>query len=312
MRLWPWIIRPLVAIFDPACQKIRAELREANAIILPIVEKRRIEREDARRAGKLPKYYSDAIEWMEQCANGRRYNPEMAQLSFSLAAIHTTADLLSQVLLDICGDDELIDALRREIITALNEHGWKRSMLYKLKLMDSTMKESQRLRPISIGERLYYLFRQSFFVLFIIDIKIVSMRRGATADIKLSDGTRIPKGSSVMVSSHQMWDPSIYPNPETFDPYRFLKMRETPGNESTCQLVSLFPEHFGFGFGKHACPGRFFASNEIKIALCHILLKYDIAPIQDSPSQPRRVGLSLGVNATCKIAIRRRREEINL
>ena len=31
-----------------------------------------------------------------------------------------------------------------------------------------------------------------------------------------------------------------------------------------------------FGLGKHACPGRHFAVNEIKFALHHLLLKYDI------------------------------------
>lgn len=31
-----------------------------------------------------------------------------------------------------------------------------------------------------------------------------------------------------------------------------------------------------FGHGRYACPGRFFASNESKIILATLLLKYDI------------------------------------
>ena len=31
----------------------------------------------------------------------------------------------------------------------------------------------------------------------------------------------------------------------------------------------------GFGYGEHACPGRFFASNEMKVALSFLLLNYD-------------------------------------
>ncbi|KXJ90272.1 hypothetical protein Micbo1qcDRAFT_164807 [Microdochium bolleyi] len=34
----------------------------------------------------------------------------------------------------------------------------------------------------------------------------------------------------------------------------------------------------GFSHGSHACPGRFFAANQLKIALSHIALHYDIAP----------------------------------
>lgn len=30
------------------------------------------------------------------------------------------------------------------------------------------------------------------------------------------------------------------------------------------------------GHGLHACPGRFFASNEIKLLLSHLILNYDI------------------------------------
>lgn len=31
-----------------------------------------------------------------------------------------------------------------------------------------------------------------------------------------------------------------------------------------------------FGYGRHACPGRFFAANEIKLMLVRLLMDYDI------------------------------------
>lgn len=33
----------------------------------------------------------------------------------------------------------------------------------------------------------------------------------------------------------------------------------------------------GFGYGRHACPGRFFAANEIKLILARLLLDYDVS-----------------------------------
>ena len=152
LRLWPKLIRPLVANFLPRCQTIRKELDEAKRIITPILEERRAAKEAAIRAGKKPEHYVDAMEWMEECAKGRPYDAAMAQLSMSLAAIHTTSDLLTQVLLDICGRDDLIQELRQEVVTVVEEEGWKKPTLYKLKLMDSVVKESQRLKPIAIGE----------------------------------------------------------------------------------------------------------------------------------------------------------------
>lgn len=114
-----------------------------------------------------------------------------------------------------------------------------------------------------------------------------------------------------MVACNQMWDSSVYPEGDKFDGYRFLSLRQIPGKETSSQLVATSPEHMGFGHGKHACPGRFFAANEMKIALCHMLLKYDFKAVDECPPVLKR-GVSLLANPTGKVAIRRRKEEIAL
>lgn len=115
-----------------------------------------------------------------------------------------------------------------------------------------------------------------------------------------------------MISAHNMWDESVYPNAKEFDPYRFLRMRENPEREKFAHFVSPSVEHMGFGFGRHSCPGRFFAANEVKIALCHILLKYDFKLAEAERPEHERVGVSLSANSRGKILIRRRQEEISL
>lgn len=109
-----------------------------------------------------------------------------------------------------------------------------------------------------------------------------------------------------------MWDPNVYPDPEVFDPYRFRKLRETPGHETSVQVVSPSPEHFGFGYGNHACPGRFFAVNEVKIALCDMLLKYEIRLPDGYTPTPVRSGISFYTDPRAKILVKRRQEEISL
>ncbi|KAH8196773.1 hypothetical protein TruAng_009065 [Truncatella angustata] len=74
---------------------------------------------------------------------------------------------------------------------------------------------------------------------------------------------------------HRLWDPKVYTNPEQWDVHRFLNLRQLPGKEHVSQLVSTSENHLGFGHGKHACPGRFFAANELKIALVHLLRDYE-------------------------------------
>ena len=138
------------------------------------------------------------------------------------------------------------------------------------------------------------------------------MRRLVGENIQLSDGTKITKGTSIMVAAEWMRDARFYDDPETFDAYRFLKMRQIPGKEAHAQFVSPSPEHLGFGLGNHACPGRFFVANEIKIALCHMLLKYDLKLAEGCAPQYRRYGFAFQADPMGKVSIRRRREEINL
>lgn len=99
------------------------------------------------------------------------------------------------------------------------------------------------------------------------------MHRRATKDITLSDGLKIAKGNEVEMPCFHGWDISVYPEANEFIPDRFLKIRQAPDHESLHQLVSTSLNHMGFGYGKYACPGRFFAANQVKIALCHILMK---------------------------------------
>lgn len=108
-------------------------------------------KEAALKEGRPLPRYNDAMEWLEQVAKGRSYDPAAIQLTFSIAAIHTTSDMMTQAIYDLCGREELVQELRNEIVSVISAHGWKKTALYKLQLMDSFLKESQRLKPINIG-----------------------------------------------------------------------------------------------------------------------------------------------------------------
>lgn len=139
------------------------------------------------------------------------------------------------------------------------------------------------------------------------------MNRVAMGNTHLPDGTLIPRGTKLGVSSHALWDPEVYSNPSRFDGYRFLRLRQQPGNENAWQLTTTRPEHIAFGHGKHACPGRFLAANEIKIALCHMLLKYEwkLPPTATIPKAVAN-GIMLDSDPTVKIMLRRRQAEVEL
>ncbi|KAL7950689.1 cytochrome P450 [Trichoderma barbatum] len=296
LRQVPGPLRRLVHWILPEAKKLRAEVKQASDIIRPVLEKRRKEKASHLAQGKEPVEYYDAIEWFEQIAEERRrpYDPEIVQLFLSTVAIHTTSDLLTVTMFDIARNPDIIEPLRDEIRSVLQNGGWKKTTLHEMKLMDSVIKESLRLKPIGI----------------------VSMRRVATSPVTLSDGTYFPKGTKMAVSSHKMWDASIYPQPEKWDGHRFLHIRDMPesANSSPVKgketlLVSTSERHLGFGHGKHACPGRFFAASELKVALAHILMKYDFRMPEGVEVKHRMTGASYYADPFATLSIRRRKDE---
>lgn len=139
------------------------------------------------------------------------------------------------------------------------------------------------------------------------------MNRLARKEIPLSDGTVIPKGAMIAVSAHTNYDESIYPEPEKYDGYRFLKKRQEPGHEHRHQFVTTTRESYSFGHGIHACPGRFFAANESKILLIHLLLKYDWK-LEEGSDRPKNfeIGSEIIADPTVELLFRSREPTIDL
>lgn len=302
---WPTILHPIVVPFLGSTKKVQRDLQGARDIIRPVLKEREKIKEAASREAKPLPVYNDALEWMEQTSRGEPYDPAAAQLLLSTFAMHTTADMITQAVFDLLEKDKLIHELREEVIAVLSQEGWKKTALNKLNLMDSFLKESQRLKPLNYSET-RILLQEAIFTNY-----SATLRRIAEQNVELKDGTKIAKGTSLFVPCDWQWDENFYERPETFDPYRFLKTRQKPGTEHRAQLIVPAPEHLGFGLGMHACPGRFIATNSIKIALCHILLKYDIKLPEGSIPKKRRHGGLIQADQEAEIMVRRRQEEIN-
>lgn len=100
--------------------------------------------------------------------------------------------------------------------------------------------------------------------------------RKVIVPMTLADGTHMPTGTMVAAPVRAMYDdPELLENPEVFDGYRWSKLRQQENQQNSHQFVSTSSSSLLFGHGNHACPGRFFAANEIQIMLVSILLRYD-------------------------------------
>lgn len=105
-----------------------------------------------------------------------------------------------------------------------------------------------------------------------------TFQRKALRPITLSDGTHIPSGTFTFSPANAIsFDSNIYPDPNTFDGLRFYSMRQASvEEEKKYQLTSITKTQIQFGSGRHACPGRWFASHQIKLVLAAVLDRYDV------------------------------------
>ncbi|BAE56589.1 unnamed protein product [Aspergillus oryzae RIB40] len=70
-------------------------------------------------------------------------------------------------------------------------------------------------------------------------------------------------------------DDSLWTDPTSFDGYRFEKLRTIKGNELKFQYASTSTSELNWGYGTHACPGRHYASNQIKLMIVSLLSRYE-------------------------------------
>lgn len=164
----------------------------------------------------------------------------------------------SHVIFDLASRPECQKPLQEELAAVMAQERvpyLSKTSTPKLRLLDSFCKESQRVNPLGP----------------------MTFARLVMRDITLHDGTVLPAGTHLAVASGQRGtDSAVYDDPGTFRPWRFAKMREEKGHESRYQFVTSSPDSLGWGFGNHACPGRFFANNELKVIVTYILANYDI------------------------------------
>jgi cytochrome P450 len=150
IRDYPSWTRPIVHWFDPVCQQLRQQVRDAANIINPVLQARRDIKRQAVVEKRLLPAFNDAIDWFEQESRDP-YDAVGMQLGLSIVAIHTTTDLVLESLSRIAADEQLLADLRREAVSVLGSEGWQKSALVNLKLLDSVLKETQRLKPITSG-----------------------------------------------------------------------------------------------------------------------------------------------------------------
>ncbi|KAH7198694.1 cytochrome P450 [Fusarium flagelliforme] len=288
LQFIPEWARPVGQYFVSELRQIRKDISIAKELLKPILEER-LQDMELSNGEDAP---DDMIQWLidalPEGEKGDLTTQAELQLIIAAASIHTTNNLLCECLCDLAAYPEVQEELRQEAYQILEvENGWERKeSLAKLKKLDSFMREVQRLSG-----------------------NITSFIRKVMKPISLSDGTQLPAGTKVLAPQAGIaLDERYFPDPERFDAFRYYKLRQESSEANhRWQFTSLDDTYTNFGAGKHACPGRFFANNEMKLVLAHLLINYDIRlKAGESRPKPMTVVMAKAPSPDTELEFRRR------
>ncbi|KZT51548.1 cytochrome P450 [Calocera cornea HHB12733] len=208
-------------------------------------------------------------------------------MSLNVASTHTSAIPFTRLFYDLLANPEYIEPLKAEAELAINDHGWTKDGIRAMVKMDSFFKESMRYRGIGMS----------------------SLSRRVMKPMHLSDGTILPAGAQVAANAWSVHhDSSIYPDPDTFDPFRFSNKVEQGESAAHHAFWTPSSEYLVWGHGVHVCAGRFFIVYVLKAMMAHMLLNYDfkIPEGQKSPKKETFLSVAILPNLKGKVEFCRR------
>ncbi|POS76226.1 cytochrome P450 [Diaporthe helianthi] len=300
----PTIIKPIVGPLAGLASKYHYRKTAKHSV--PLIKQRL--RDMAAKESGDPAYRdwkppNDYITWTISVATAEGRTDELDPVRISqrllplnFAAIHTTAITMLHAFLDILAhdrDQHILDSLREEVVRVLEGEEprgeWTKTKLSRLHRTDSAIRESMRVNAMA----------QTML------IRKVVAPSGVTNE---TTGQHFSRGT---ILSCPIWctqhDEDIFGRgADSYDAFRYSRLREEyeaggaaaaaasdlGDNKKDAEaglrvakmgMVTTSPENFGFGHGRHACPGRFFVAHELKMLVAYLLLNYDLKPLDERP-----------------------------
>ncbi|OJJ76277.1 hypothetical protein ASPBRDRAFT_26756 [Aspergillus brasiliensis CBS 101740] len=243
------ILRPLAKHFIPSLRELDVIRDEITTLLTPEYEAIISGKSD--RNENMVQWIWDNSEEHERTIS----HQSQVQAMMSIGTVLANAAAAAQCLVDVAEHSEMIPFVRGggDRIT--------KQAISSLGMMDSFIKELQRFKPPGA----------------------VTFERKVIEPFSLLDGTRLHAGEHIAAPAfHVGWDPEYIENPEVFDGLRFHRLRNNQGGLSASttgkyHYVSVNETSLHFGYGRNACPGRWFTAIQIKLFLGLLLVRYDVA-----------------------------------
>ncbi|KAK7524575.1 cytochrome P450 [Phyllosticta citriasiana] len=261
LKILPAVLRSLAIELGwaPDLKRITEHRENAKQYLRSIIQKRGQTMASGDGSCEKP---DDCLQWMSKKAEQHMHGYDddavaISQLSLSMDAIHSTTITTTQALLNLATHPSVLTPLRNELTAA------------------PALSPPATQQPHQIDA-----------ILRLSPVLLVIGKRVALQPIPLSNGTTLPAGTHIACPSGAVGtDPSMHADPLSFRLDRFLKTSsgtappaDAAASTTTRNALTASTKHsLHFGFGRHSCPGRFFAAMEIKLVFAFLVQGWDVA-----------------------------------
>ncbi|GAP82370.1 putative cytochrome P450 [Rosellinia necatrix] len=264
---------PLLRKFIGPVIALRARYYQAQCVsmLVPMVKGRLSILSAPKENKEMPE---DFLQWLiVTAAKDSEEQVDATRIANRLIALMTplifaVCYVFAHAVLDVYGSPdkkEFINGLSAECKQVLEKHGDLRTpeAVNSLHRIDSTIRESMRTSDVAVTN----LFR---------DVTV--------GEVSLGFGINVTQGVRMAFPTQSIHlDPEYYADPKRFDAFRFSRPFEGFDNADRATraqerelIVTPTLTFLPLGYGRHACPGRWFAAQTMKQALAYIVLNYDV------------------------------------
>ncbi|KAI8632633.1 putative cytochrome P450 monooxygenase [Xylariaceae sp. FL1651] len=250
------------------------DLNHATRMLLPVIHERLAERSNGV---DISNKYTDMLQWIiDTPASIPEDNDPLHQahhlMHLTFAASSASGVLVTHGLFQLLMFPKYVLPLREEVERAVQEQqGWTEKALSSMPLLDSFLRETMRMYPAG---------------------SLTVARTVMDKSFKLHDGFELAKGSRVIFPALAIqMDPANYVNPETFDGFRFAPSHSEKYGQKPVGAATVNNKFLQFGYGPHACPGRFYAVRKAKIVLGMLLTRYEFNWEGDVSARPPGIAI---------------------
>ncbi|KZT08274.1 cytochrome P450 [Laetiporus sulphureus 93-53] len=287
ISLFPEFLKPLAAKY---LTKVPASVNRGIRHLEPVITERF--HKELVLGDEWTDKPNDMLQWCIDTAQGEERTVRaltLRILASNTGAIHTSTMCMTHALFYLAAHPQYVAPLRAEVESTLQQGGWTKESIRKMRRLESFLKEVLRLT--GVGSR--------------------AMNRKVMEDFRFSNGIVVPAGNYLAVPTTAIHhDEAIYEDPDDFKPWRFYDASSTEDESegSSDHLVTTSAQYMLFGHGKQACPGRFLAVSELKTMLAHVLMTYDVRMEDEGVVPPTKwFATALTPNATAAVLFRKRR-----